>query len=175
MWENDTRATSRNLGPTSHRRRMSLTSITDRSAGRRLRIRRSRGSLTTNFTVGLCGCSPAVLAARQCARYGDRARACGPDRDGDACRLTDVLLAAVIAGVRPSRRTRQGPGVAGTSSSTCAGWALSPKVFRSHEVSADYAGPCGEDSVVSSEVGDEVLTPASGEPSRAGPVSRPCE
>lgn len=36
-------------------------------------------------------------------RYVDRARACGLDRDGDACQLTDELLAAVIAGVRPSR------------------------------------------------------------------------
>jgi hypothetical protein len=35
-------------------------------------------------------------------RYGDRARACGLDRD-DACQLTDGLLAAVIGGVRPSR------------------------------------------------------------------------
>ena len=36
-------------------------------------------------------------------RYVDRARACGLDRDGGACQLTDELLAAVIAGVRPSR------------------------------------------------------------------------
>ncbi len=36
-------------------------------------------------------------------RYVDRARACGLDRDGDAGQLTDELLAAVIAGVRPSR------------------------------------------------------------------------
>jgi hypothetical protein len=36
-------------------------------------------------------------------RYVDRARACGVDRDGDACQLTDELLAAVIAGARPSR------------------------------------------------------------------------
>lgn len=36
-------------------------------------------------------------------RYVDRARACGLDRDGEACQLTDELLAAVIAGVRPSR------------------------------------------------------------------------
>jgi hypothetical protein len=36
-------------------------------------------------------------------RYVDRARACGLDRDGDACQLTDELVAAVIAGVRPSR------------------------------------------------------------------------
>jgi hypothetical protein len=36
-------------------------------------------------------------------RYVDRARACGVDRDGDACQLTDELLAAAIAGVRPSR------------------------------------------------------------------------
>ncbi|GFG96205.1 hypothetical protein MTIM_20840 [Mycobacterium timonense] len=36
-------------------------------------------------------------------RYVDRARACGLDRDGDACQLTDELLAAVIAEVRPSR------------------------------------------------------------------------
>ena len=33
----------------------------------------------------------------------DRARACGLDRCGGACQLTDELLAAVIAGVRPSR------------------------------------------------------------------------
>ena len=36
-------------------------------------------------------------------RYVDRARACGLDRDGGACQLTDELLAAVIAEVRPSR------------------------------------------------------------------------
>jgi transposase len=36
-------------------------------------------------------------------RYVDRARSCGVDRDGDAGQLTDELLAAVIAGVRPSR------------------------------------------------------------------------
>jgi transposase len=36
-------------------------------------------------------------------RYVARARACGLDRDGDAGQLTDELLAAVIAGVRPSR------------------------------------------------------------------------
>ena len=36
-------------------------------------------------------------------RYVDRARACGLDRDGDACQLSDELLATVIAGVRPSR------------------------------------------------------------------------
>lgn len=36
-------------------------------------------------------------------RYVDRARACGLDREGDAGQLTDELLAAVIAGVRPSR------------------------------------------------------------------------
>jgi len=36
-------------------------------------------------------------------RYVDRARACGFDRDGGVCQLTDELLAAVIAGVRPSR------------------------------------------------------------------------
>ena len=36
-------------------------------------------------------------------RYVDRARSCGVDRDGDACQLTDELLAVVIAGVRPSR------------------------------------------------------------------------
>ena len=36
-------------------------------------------------------------------RHVDRARACGLDRDGDACELTDELLAGVIAGVRPSR------------------------------------------------------------------------
>jgi transposase len=36
-------------------------------------------------------------------RYVDRARACGLDRDGDVCQLTDELLGVVIAGVRPSR------------------------------------------------------------------------
>jgi transposase len=36
-------------------------------------------------------------------RYVDRARACGLDRDGEACQLTDELLAAVIAEARPSR------------------------------------------------------------------------
>ena len=36
-------------------------------------------------------------------RYADRARSCGVDREGDACQLTDELLAAVIARVRPSR------------------------------------------------------------------------
>lgn len=36
-------------------------------------------------------------------RYVDRARACGLDRDGDASQLTDELLGAVIAEVRPSR------------------------------------------------------------------------
>lgn len=38
-------------------------------------------------------------------RYIDRARACGLDRDGGDCQLTDELVAAVIAGVRPSRPT----------------------------------------------------------------------
>ena len=37
-----------------------------------------------------------------------------------------------------------------------------PKVFLSHEVSADYAGARGEDSVVSSEVRREVVTALSG-------------
>ena len=36
-------------------------------------------------------------------RYVDRARACGLDRDGEVCQLTDELLAAVIAEARPSR------------------------------------------------------------------------
>jgi transposase len=36
-------------------------------------------------------------------RYIDRARACGLDRDGGASQLTDELIAAVIAGARPSR------------------------------------------------------------------------
>lgn len=36
-------------------------------------------------------------------RYVDRARACGLDRDGDFCQLSDELLAAVIAEVRPNR------------------------------------------------------------------------
>ncbi len=40
---------------------------------------------------------------RKTRRYVDRARACGLDRDGGGVRLTDELLAAVIAGVRPSR------------------------------------------------------------------------
>ena len=38
-------------------------------------------------------------------RYVDRARACGLDRDGGDGQLTDELLAAVIAEVRPSRPT----------------------------------------------------------------------
>jgi transposase len=38
-------------------------------------------------------------------RYVDRARACGLDRDGGDGQLTDELIAAVIAGVRPSRPT----------------------------------------------------------------------
>jgi transposase len=38
-------------------------------------------------------------------RYVDRARACGLDRDCGAGQLTDELIAAVIAGVRPSRPT----------------------------------------------------------------------
>ena len=38
-------------------------------------------------------------------RYVDRARACGLDRDGGDGQLTDGLIAAVIAGVRPSRPT----------------------------------------------------------------------
>jgi transposase len=36
-------------------------------------------------------------------RYVDRARACGLDRDGGECQLTDELIAAVIAEVRPHR------------------------------------------------------------------------
>jgi len=36
-------------------------------------------------------------------RYVDRARASGLDRDGGECQLTDELIAAVIAGVRPHR------------------------------------------------------------------------
>ncbi|MCV7342002.1 IS21 family transposase [Mycobacterium haemophilum DSM 44634] len=36
-------------------------------------------------------------------RYVDRACACGLDRDGEIAQLTDGLLAAVIAGARPSR------------------------------------------------------------------------
>lgn len=39
-------------------------------------------------------------------RYVDRARACGLDRDGGDGQLTDELLAAVIAEVRPSRPAR---------------------------------------------------------------------
>jgi transposase len=42
-------------------------------------------------------------------RYVDRARAGGLDRDGDACQLTDELLAVVIAGVRPSRPNGKSP------------------------------------------------------------------
>lgn len=42
-------------------------------------------------------------------RYVDRARACGLNRDGHACQLTDELLAAVIAGVRPSRPNGKSP------------------------------------------------------------------
>jgi hypothetical protein len=38
----------------------------------------------------------------------DRARTCGLDRDGGACQLSDELLAAVIAGVRPSRPNGKG-------------------------------------------------------------------
>jgi hypothetical protein len=38
-------------------------------------------------------------------RYVDRAKACGLDRDGGAGQLTDELVAAVIAGARPSRPT----------------------------------------------------------------------
>jgi transposase len=38
-------------------------------------------------------------------RYVDRARACGLDRDGGDGQLTDELIAAVIAGARPSRPT----------------------------------------------------------------------
>lgn len=38
-------------------------------------------------------------------RYVDRARACGLDRDGDVGQLSDELVAAVIAGARPSRPT----------------------------------------------------------------------
>ena len=44
-------------------------------------------------------------------RYVDRARACGLDRDGGECQLTDELIAAVIAEVRPNRPDRQEPGV----------------------------------------------------------------
>jgi transposase len=42
-------------------------------------------------------------------RYVDRARACGLDRDGGAAQLTDELVAAVIAGVRPCRPTGKSP------------------------------------------------------------------
>lgn len=44
-------------------------------------------------------------------RYVDRARACGLDRDGGEGQLTDELIAAVIAEVRPHRppaRARRG-------------------------------------------------------------------
>lgn len=55
------------------------------------------------------------------------------------------------------------------------GAGFEPKVFLSHEVSADYTGPCGEDSVISSDVHEEVLTAVSRGPSRAGPWSLSCE
>jgi transposase len=42
-------------------------------------------------------------------RYVDRARACGLDRDGGDCQLTDELIAAVIAEVRPHRPTGKSP------------------------------------------------------------------
>jgi hypothetical protein len=42
-------------------------------------------------------------------RYVDRARACGLDRDGGECQLTDQLIAAVIAEVRPHRPTGKSP------------------------------------------------------------------
>lgn len=42
-------------------------------------------------------------------RYVDRARACGLDRDGGADQLTDELIAAVIAEVRPHRPTGKSP------------------------------------------------------------------
>jgi transposase len=42
-------------------------------------------------------------------RYVDRARAVGLDRDGGDGQLTDELLAAVIAGVRPHRPTGKSP------------------------------------------------------------------
>jgi hypothetical protein len=42
-------------------------------------------------------------------RYVDRARAGGLDRDGGDGQLTDELLAAVIAGVRPHRPTGKSP------------------------------------------------------------------
>ena len=55
------------------------------------------------------------------------------------------------------------------------GAGFEPKVFLSQEVSADYGGPCGEDSVISSDVHEEVLTAVSRGPSRAGPWSLPHE
>ena len=54
------------------------------------------------------------------------------------------------------------------------GVGVEPEVFLSQEVSADYGGPCGEDSI-SSDVHEEVLTAVSGGPSRAGPWSLPRE
>ena len=52
----------------------------------------------------VAGGGPPVGHGRKTVRrYVDRARACGLDRGGGACQLTDELLAAVIAGVRPSR------------------------------------------------------------------------
>lgn len=42
-------------------------------------------------------------------RYVDRARECGLDRDGGPGQLTDELIGAVIAGVRPSRPTGKSP------------------------------------------------------------------
>ena len=43
------------------------------------------------------------------------------------------------------------------------GAGFEPKVFLPHVVSADYAGPCGGDSVIGSDPPEEVLTAVSGE------------
>jgi hypothetical protein len=55
------------------------------------------------------------------------------------------------------------------------GAAFEPKVFLSQEVSANYADPCGEDSVISSVVHEEVLTAVSWGTSRASAWSLPRE
>jgi hypothetical protein len=78
-----------------------------------------------------------------------------------------MITAAVDAGMPV-------PWVAGDEVYVCRA-GFEPKVFLSHEVSADYAGLCGDGSVISSDVHEEVLTAVSGGPSRAGPWSLPRE